>query len=294
MFNRPLSSFVPSVYEGVVEINDLISAEEQEIDLVRADMYKVFSNTFILTADESGVIMSERMLGIVANTQLEDLEFRKQRILNRLSMSHPFTFRFLKQKLDEIVGVGEWNAYIDFNNYTLYVEASAVNQSWYSEIEFTITRMKPCNMVFRNVPYTMANINLSEEISYTTRKWMYRLGSWKLGQTPFSTTDGGGMVKMADVTSVQQALLNDTAGFVASDIAGVLINDTIKVSSFTLKQVSGNVVTVEYSVRPDMTSLITDIKLVRADDAVLTQAAVYVPVTQTVVSKHTITVKESA
>lgn len=294
MFNRPLSSFVPSVYDGIVEIDDIIAAEEKEIGIVRAEMYKIFANTFVLTADESGVIMFEKMLGIVANLQLEDLAFRKQRILNRLSMGHPFTFRFLKQKLDEVVGVGEWKAYIDFNNYTLYVEASAVNQSWYSEIEFTITRMKPCNMVFINVPYTMANIKLSEEISYTTRKWLYRLGSWKLGQTPFATSGVGGIVKMADVTSVQQALLNDTAGFVAGDIAGVLINDTIKVSDFTLKQVSGNVVTVEYAVSPEMTSLITGIKLIRADDTVLTQAAVYVPITQTVVSRHTISVKEGA
>lgn len=293
MFNRPLRSFVPSVYEGIVEMEDLIAAEEQQLDIVRSDMYKTFSNTFILTADESGVIMFERMLGIIANPQLEDLAFRRHRILNRLSMRCSYTFSFLKQKLDEVVGAGLWKAYIDVNNYTLYVEASASSGASYSEIEFTITRLKPCNLVFVNVPYTAASVGLSEEISYSTAEWLYRLGSWKLGKSPFATSTGGGIIKMSDVTSIQQALLNDTASFVASDIAKVLINDTIEVSQFKLKQSSDNVVTVEYSVSPEMTRLITNIKLMRADGTVLTQSAVYVPVSQAVISKHIISVKEA-
>lgn len=294
MFNRPLSSFVPSIYDGIVEMDDIINSEENVMDIARREVFSAFANTFVLTSDESGVIMFEKMLNIVADVQAEDLEFRKQRIINRLSMSPPFTFRFLKQKLDEIIGVGAWAAYIDFSNYTLYVESSAVNQNWYYEVQFTINRIKPCNMVFTNVPYTAATINLNEEISYTTLKWWYRLGSWKLGQYSFATSDGGGIIKMPETKSIQQALLNDAANFVAEDIAGVLINDTIKVSDFKLKQVSDNIVSVEYEVIPSMTNLITNIKLTRADDTVLTQAAVYVPVTQTVVNKHIITVKEGA
>lgn len=294
MFNRPLSSFLPTVYDGIVEMDDIMSAEEHEMGIARRELYSAFSNTFVLTADESGVIMFEKMLNIIANPQIEDLEFRRQRLINRLSMSPPFTFRFLKQRLDEIIGEGGWKAYIDHDNYTLYVESSATNQSWYSEMEFTISRLKPCNMVFINVPFTAMGINLSEEISYTAMSWKYRLGSWRLGQNPFATIDGGGIVKMPGLKSVQPALLNGAASFVADDIAAVLINDSVKVSDFRLKQVDDNVVSIEYEVVPNMTNLITNIKLLRADDTVLTQSAVYVPVTQTVVSKHIITVKEGA
>lgn len=294
MFNRPLNSFLPTVYDGIVEMEDIMNSEEKEMNIARRELYSAFSNTFVLTADEFGVIMFEKMLNIIANPQTEDLEFRRQRLINRLSMSPPFTFRFLKQRLDEIIGVGGWKAYIDHDNYTLYVESSATNQSWYSEMEFTINRLKPCNMVFINVPFTAMNINVSEEISYTALNWKYRLGSWRLGQNPFALMDGGGIVKMPELKSIQPALLFDTAGFVADDIVAVLLNDTVKVSNFKVKSVDSNVVSIEYEVDSTMTNLITDIKLLRADDTVLTQSAVYVPVTQTVVSKHIITVKEGA
>lgn len=292
MFNRPLKSFVPSVYDGIVEMYDIINTEDRAMEITRAEMSAAFANTFVLTADESGVIMFEKMLNITANVQTEDLEFRRDRILNRLSMSPPFTFRFLKQKLDEIIGVGAWAAYIDFENYTLYIESSAVNQNWYSEVEFTISRIKPCNLVFINVPRTAMTLNVSEEISYSHKKWMYRLGSWKLGEHSFATLTGGGVIKMANTKSIQPSLLNDTANFVASDIASVILNDRFQIEEFSLKQVSDNVVSIEYIVEPNMMSIITDIKLVKADGTVLTQSAVYVPVTQTVLSKHIITVKE--
>lgn len=292
MFSRPLNSFLPSVYNGILEMEDIMNAEEEEMNIARRELYSAFSNTFVLTADESGVIMFEKMLNIIANPQTEDLEFRRQRLINRLSMSPPFTLKFLQQKLDEIIGVGRWKAYIDHNTYTLYVESSSKNQSWYSEVEFTISRLKPCNMVFVNVPFTAMGFKLGEEISYTTLNWKYRLGSWKLGQDPFALLDGGGIVKMSELKSIKPALLNDAAGFVANDISAVLINDAIKVSNFKLKNVDSNVVSIEYEVNSTMTNLITDIKLLRADDTVLTQSAVYVPVTNTVVSKHIITVKE--
>ena len=294
MFNRPLKSFVPTVYDNVVEMDELIRSEESVMNIARQEMYSAFANTFVLTADLSGVIMFEKMLNIVANAQTDDLEFRRQRIINRLSMSPPFTFRFLKQRLDEIVGVDAWKAYIDFDNYTLYVESSAVNQMWHTEVEFTVSRVKPCNMVFINVPLTAASVNLNEKISYTMLKWWYRLGSWKLGANPFATSEEGGVAKMPSTRSIQSSLVNDTANFVASDVASVLINNSIEITELTSKYASDNQVFVEYSVLPEMTSLITDIKLRRADGAILTQAAVYVPVTQPIVSKHIITVKEGA
>ena len=99
---------------------------------------------------------------------------------------------------------------------------------------------------------------------------------------------------MPGTKSIQTSLLNDTANFVASDIHSVLINNSIEITEFNVKEAEDNVVSVKYTITPDMTTLVTDVKLRRADGAVVTQASVYVPVTDTVISKHLITVKEGA
>ena len=97
---------------------------------------------------------------------------------------------------------------------------------------------------------------------------------------------------MADTRSIQSTLLNDAARAVLDQVAAVRINDTITISDFKLKSVSDNVASIEYSVVPSQTNVITSIELLKDDGAVLTRALVYVPVTQTIVSKHIITVKE--
>ena len=97
---------------------------------------------------------------------------------------------------------------------------------------------------------------------------------------------------MPEIKSIKQALLNDTAAFVAEDISYAVINGTIKIPELSKRQVSENVISIEYPVNNDMTSVITDIKLMNSKDEILMQTAVYVPVTQTILSKHIITVKE--
>ena len=123
-------------------------------------------------------------------------------------------------------------------------------------------------------------------------EWYYKLGQWPLGKNPFALTEGGNIVKMATTPSIQDALLQDTAGFVVTDIAAVLINDETKITNFTIKSASGRFVTLEYQVTSAMTSVVTNIKLLKSDDTVLTDSSVYVPVTDTILSRHSIEVKE--
>ena len=317
MYNRDLKSFVPRVYNDVVEMDAIIDTEQERMTESQAEMNQAFANTFVLTANYEGIEMFEFMLGIVANPSTESLQFRRERILNRITLAPPFTFRFLKKRLDDIIGKDAWKASIDFNNFVLYVESSAMNQNWYQELEFTINQIKPCNIIFTNVPLTALLIAINEEISYRTVKWNYFLGQWRLGAFPFATisgskvlewyykmgqwalgekpfalTEGGVIIKMADKASITDKLLHDTAGFVLSDIKAVLINDSVKITSFKVSQVIRSMVTIEYEVTPAQVEEVTNIKLLDGDDNVLSNSNVWVPVPQTILGKHTIRIKE--
>ena len=317
MYDRLLGSFVPHVYKDVTEMDAIINAEQKQLSSAQTESSQAVANTYVLTTNYEGIEMFEMMLGIIADPTTESTEFRRQRILNRITLSPPFTFRFLKNRLDDIIGEGAWNAHVDFDNYTLYVESSALNQNWYQELEFTINQIKPCNIIFTNVPLTALLIAINEEISYGTIQWNYLLGQWRLGESPFATISGsqvlegyyksefrdsgekpftsteeGAIIKMADKTSITDKLLHDTAEFVLSDIKSVLINDSVKITSFTVSHAVGSVVTLEYTINPTQAEEVTNIKLLDGDDNVLSNSNVWVPVTQTILGKHTIRIKE--
>lgn len=293
MFERTSTrELFPSVYNGVLEISVLSETDDVLLDRALAKLERAQLNQFILTADEETISVYEKMFSILANPTTETLQFRRERILNRMSLQPPFTMRWLQNKLDEIIGVGKWNAYVDYANRTLYIESFVVNQQWFNELRITINRIKPCNLVFVNKPLIMADVVANETIVSATQHYNYILGQWQLGQEPFATTDSEEVIKLPIVKSINPNLLADIASFSATDVVAVRLNGSVKLSDFTTKAGQGTATIVEYEVKPAQASEITQIELLGTGDRVLTASAVYIPVTEAVICKHSINFKE--
>ena len=293
MFERTSTrELFPSVYNGVLEISVLSETDDVLLDQALAKLERAQLNQFILTADEETISVYEKMFSILANPTTETLQFRRERVLNRMSLQPPFTMRWLQNKLDEIIGVGKWNAYVDYANRTLYIESFVVNQQWFNELRITINRIKPCNLVFVNKPLIMADVVANETIVSATQHYNYILGQWQLGQEPFATTDSEEVIKLPSVNSINPNLLADVASFSATDVVAVRLNGSVKLSNFTTKAGQGTTTIVEYEVKPAQASEITQIELLGTGDRVLTASSVYIPVTEAVICKHSINFKE--
>lgn len=293
MNSRKVSEYTPGIYNGFQEYETVIQVSDKLLDSLEEAIDDLRNNQFISSATEEGVAEYESMLGIIANPVTESLEFRRERLINRLSTMPPFTIRFLKNKLSEILGEGKYVAYVDYANYTIYVESSVENQIWFNEIMITMTNVKPANMIFINKPFIANSLALSEEISYATMISNYALGYWILGQKPFVSYEVGGAIKLSNIPSLKSTLFQGVAEFTASDIASVLINNTLAISEFSTKQASGDECIIEYSVPQNSVENITSIKLLDAQGNTLSESVVYVPVAADVVLKHTIKVKEA-
>ena len=293
MFERTSTrELFPFVYNGVLEISVLSETDDVLLDRALAKLERAQLNQFILTADEETISVYEKMFSILANPTTETLQFRRERILNRMSLQPPFTMRWLQNKLDGIIGVGKWNAYVDYANRTLYIESFVVNQQWFNELRITINRIKPCNLVFVNKPLIMADVVANETIVSATQHYNYILGQWQLGQGPFATTDSEEVIKLPSVKSINPNLLADVASFSATDVVAVRLNGSVKLSNFTTKAGQGTTTIVEYEVKPAQASEITQIELLGTGDRVLTASSVYIPVTEAVICKHSINFKE--
>lgn len=293
MNSRKIASYFPRFYDGYVEIDALATAEDKVFDKAEQEAALVFNNLFILTADAEGIQEYENQLGILADPATESLEFRRARILNRFSLKPPYTYRFLEQKLNDIIGVGQWTMNVDYANRTLYIESSSSDQQWFNEVLITLTGIKPANMVFINTPLTVDQIKLSEQVEYGTWQYNYKLGTtWQLGQKPFADFENRGIAKLPTTPSVTPALLNSIVTFAVEDVASVLINNSVVITDFTTQSAAGNVATLAFDVNVAQTSQITNIKIRDASDTVLTNSTVWIPIVDSANIKHTLTVRE--
>lgn len=259
------------------------------MEALTAAINAVADNFFFQTMDEGAVSTWEKIFGIVPNPQTETLDFRRERVLNRVSMQPPFTLGFLYQKLDQIIGKGKYEIHVDYPNYTLYILSSAENQSYATEVSYTVGRIKPAHIVFINQPFVTNKLTLGETVALSALVWQYRLGSWGLGLTPFVLTEDKEVVVVPSNYSVQQELLEDTAKAIPPNVTSARINGSIVISSLDRTTV-GNVAQVQYTVTAEQTSLVTQIELLDSDGNVLTTSPVYVPVTEPAIFTHKIQV----
>ena len=284
-------SLLPPWYREILDYQEICQTEKAQFDALASEITGVADNFFFQTMDESAVSMWEQIFEITPNPETETLDFRRARALNRISTRPPFTLGFLYQKLDELIGPGAWTVTVDYENYTMYIESSALDQQYATEVAFTINRIKPAHIVYINTPYVRTGILLSETIELSQRIYNYKLGAWGLGVLPFAVEQSQGVIKMPTTPSIQAALLNDTANFVSGDIASARINGTIAISELN-KSVEGNTLEVTYTVAQSQTEAITSAELLDAEGNVLTSSTVYVPVSGSTIMKHIIPVSE--
>ena len=291
--NYNIIDYLPDWFKDIVELQAICVTEKQQFELLAEAINTVADNFFFQTMDEGAISLWEQLFNIYPNPQTESLDFRRKRLINRISTRPPFTLAFLYQKLDELIGSGRYTVHIDYPNYTLYIEASADNQQWANEVAYTIGKIKPAHIVYVNMPLVVNGVTTDESIELSKKVWNYKLGNWGLGINPFASIQSQGMIVMPEEYTVQQGLLNSTAANIANNIVSkARINGSVIIDSL-VKNVNDNIAIIQYSVTAEQAATVTQIELLDSSNNVLTSSPVYIPVTDAIMLKHNIPVEEA-
>lgn len=298
--------YFPSVYDKVVEIDELAKAEDCIFKEALNHLDNLWKNSFVATCNAEGITHYEKVLGIVLNPAEADgfteeayLNFRRDRVLNRFATIPVFTMPWLRARLDTLFGIRhkDYELYInrtdDGSVKELVVETTEKSTAWLHEVSVTINHIKPANLVFISRPSQAFNVLVTETVSKRVRTNNYKLGSWKLGNLPFSQFSDEEVAKMADTPSIQARLLNKLATFTADDVQSVLINGTHKISTFINKSSEGGNVSIEYEVYASLgLGEITSVQLLDAANQPLADITVSIDNTFNVRMRHKIHFEE--
>lgn len=290
--NTEIIKYLPDWFKQIIEYEELCKSEKSQFEDLLKALNTVSDNFFFQTMDNTAVSLWEKIFNIIPNLNTESIEFRRSRLINRISTQPPFTLSFLYRKLDEIIGEGLWKVTVDYPNYTLYIESSAENQDYAIEVSYTVNKIKPAHTVYINKPLVVTGVCIDEKIGLAEKVWNYKLGAWGLGLKPFVSSQIAKEVVPLGSGSVQQKLLDETAASMLPNIAKARINGSIIITEI-IKSSSSNIASVSYTVKPSNTALITQIELLDAGGNTLTTSPVYVPVTENVIINHNIPVKEA-
>lgn len=289
-----MKRYFPRFYDGYVEIDAIIDTEDKAFEEIGVNFRRAINNQFIKLADETGISAYEVLFDVIADPSTETLEERRDRLLNRVSVIPYYTIIFLRNRLDSLIGAGLYNLIIDYDNYTLYLESAAKNQLYYNEIAVLMSNIKPCNIVFINMPLVSQQIFVSEQVNVSKLTYNYVLGGqWKLGEKPFISYEDKGIIKGRSTNSMSSLMEAKYRQFTLSEITSVLINNTIRITTFLTKEEVNGEAIIEYIVPQQKQNIeVTNIKLLDKDGLICFESPVYVPVYEDTIMKHNIIIKE--
>jgi hypothetical protein len=155
-----LENYVPTIYKGVKEIDALIKSEDYLFDILISIVNKEYARMFIQTCDLAGVEKFEQVLEITANPAIESLEFRKERLITRCNSTLPYTTIWLKVYLNSVLGQHNYELNIDYKEDIIRLYGYLLDYSWSREATNVIQQIKPCNMIFINIPTMIENVGL--------------------------------------------------------------------------------------------------------------------------------------
>lgn len=144
--DRKLIHYLPHFMQEYLEMQEIMNAEQVEIDRLWLNAEDALSNQFILEAKEVGIIRWESMLGI-SPKDTDTLDERRFRILTKLNQELPYTMTKLKEALTTLCGADGYFIDLEANEYHIVVKLALSNESNYQEVVKLLQKMVPANMI---------------------------------------------------------------------------------------------------------------------------------------------------
>lgn len=182
-----LLEFLPELYHGIREYQVIAKAEGKEFDKIDAELDNMLNDQFVMTAREPSIVRRERLFKIQVDPNVESLNFRRKRIINRQSIRPPFTERYLQDRLNFLLGEGISTVSVDVVNYVLSVSLAIADAQMFKEVIETIEKIVPLNMIYLQKTTIHDSVGVKESIIAVELDRKTRLGTtWRLGITPFA------------------------------------------------------------------------------------------------------------
>lgn len=117
-----LKDYVPMLYEDNVEMQQIYTTEQTDLEnKLKTDIRNSFRDIFPKVATERGLEMYEKILGIQLDENRNNLEYRRARVIGKLTTTVPLTQRWLENNLYSMVGEDNYSVEVDYDNYSLTI-----------------------------------------------------------------------------------------------------------------------------------------------------------------------------
>lgn len=143
--NTNLINYYPQFLKNIKEFNVINDIENREIDYLKKNIQLILKEIIVNTAEDYGLDRYEKIYGISKTTT--DIEQRRQKILYKMNDRLPYSFNWLKRKLNGLVGEENYEIFIDYNKYVLNIKINKKYLETAKLLKNGLREQIPANMI---------------------------------------------------------------------------------------------------------------------------------------------------
>ena len=143
--DRLLIDYLPPFMQEYQEIQQIMGAEQPEVDSLWENCSKVLDDQFVLSATENGVKRWEKIVGITPK-DTDAMDERKFRVLSKLNQELPYTLTRLNESLVVLCGEGNFSIDLQPEKYHIVVKLALSNENNYQDVVDLLKKIIPANL----------------------------------------------------------------------------------------------------------------------------------------------------
>lgn len=141
-----LLSYQSNIIQQIREFKVLSKVENPQHEYVWQAVEDAINDQFATTLTDNGCKRWESIMDI-HKLDTDDLDFRRFRILSRLNEQLPYSYRMLELQLRTLCGDDGYTMTLRNNEYTLVVKIALASKNKYSDVNFTLRKYVPANII---------------------------------------------------------------------------------------------------------------------------------------------------
>lgn len=157
-----LIEYLPNFLQGIKEFKELLNAEDIEVEKINAAIEKITDEVIVKNAQDYGLDRYEKIYR--TSNIASDLTTRRLNILSKMNNRTPYTLKWLRSKLDEMVGKENYTLKIDYNSYTLTIRFDAFYSEATEIFKKDFKKQIPANILLGITLYSYCNTYIGSTI----------------------------------------------------------------------------------------------------------------------------------
>lgn len=152
-------NYMPNFLQNVREFEIISNLEDEELEKLKLQIDKIIKEVIVNTSEDYGLKRYEKIYNI--DVVSDDIDVRRFNIISKINNKAPFTYKWLDNKLKQLVGENNYKINIEYDNYKVIISIVYLFGDIVNNLQEDLKQLLPANLVIQINLFSNCNLYLA-------------------------------------------------------------------------------------------------------------------------------------